>query len=174
MGELEDPSIDLVRLVMNSTYEGQKSQKATEKFKPLVKKSFKQFLSDTMSDRFKVALKKDADEIPESLISPEEESEISKVETTAEELESFAIVKSILHKSCDVKKIFMRDTESYLGVLFDNNNRKWICRVHLHDTVNYITLPDENKKPVRYDITCLDDIYNYADLIIASCSKFAD
>lgn len=172
MKELEDPSIDLVKLVMISTYEGQKTQKAIEKFQPLVKRSFKQFLSDTMSDRIKTALKKEqAEEVTDSQI-PNTDETISKINTTMEELEAYTIVKSVLRTTCDVKRIAYRDTESYMGILYDDNNRKWICRVHLFDTVKYITLPDENKKPVRYDIESLDDIYNYADLIIASCSKF--
>ena len=90
-----------------------------------------------------------------------------------EELEAYAIVKSILRNTTDVNKIVYRDTESYLGILYDDNNRKWICRVHLNGGNKFITLPDENKKPVRYDIETLDDIYGHSQLIIESCKKYA-
>ncbi|GAB1476352.1 type I restriction endonuclease [Bacillota bacterium] len=171
--ELEEPSAELVKLIMTSTYEGLKNQKAIDKFQPLVKRSFKQFLSDTMNERIKVALKKEQndDKVPEAISEPEDDV-VSNINTTMEELEAFAIIKSILRTTCDIKRIVYRDTESYLGILYDNNNRKWICRMHLFENKKYITLPDENKKPVRYDIECLDDIYKYTDLIITSCSKF--
>ena len=174
MGQLEDPSVDLVRLVMKNTYDGQKTQKAIETFQPLVKRSFRQFLSDTMNERIKSALRKERDEPTqaETAVSTEPaEEEIIKINTTMEELEAFAIVKSILRMICDVNNVFYRDTESYLGILYDDNNRKWICRAHLNGGNKYITIPDSNKKSIRYDIETLDDIYKHSDSIIESCKR---
>ncbi len=173
--QLEDPSIDLVKLIMNSTYDGIKSQKAVEKFQSLVKRSFKQFINDTMNDRIKSALRKDDDskdvDNNSEMNSGKVEAE-SKVVTTMEELEAYAIVKSILREICDINRVAYRDNESYFGILFDDNNRKWICRIHIHNNVKYITLPDEEKKPERFDISTIDDIYNYSDKIKDVCKRF--
>lgn len=175
--QLEEPSIDLVKLIMVSTYDGQKNQKAIDKFQPLVKRSFRQFLSDTMNERIKSALRKEHDDVPSEaaaeadVISAQEEDTI-KINTTMEELEAFAIVKSIIRSTCNINKVFYRDTESYLGILYENNNRKWICRIHLNGGNKYITVPDDNKKPIRYDITSLDDIYKYSDHILEACKKY--
>lgn len=172
--QLEEPTIDLVKLIMSNTYDGLKNQKAIDKFQPLVKRSFKQFLSDTMNDRIKSALRKEHDDAPTDTIDPAQaqEEDAIKINTTMEELESFAIVKSIIRGICNVSKVFYRDTESYLGILYEDNNRKWICRIHLNGSNKYITVPDDNKKPVRYDIDTLDDIYKYSDLIIESCKRY--
>lgn len=175
--QMEEPSIELVKLIMNSTYEGQRNQKAIDKFQPLVKRSFKQFMSDTMNERIKSALRKEHDDtateelIPEAGVESGIEEDISKITTTMDELEAFAIVKSIVRSTCSVNKIFYRDTESYLGILYENNNRKWICRIHLNGGIKFITLPDIEKKPIRYDIENLDDIYKYADQIIEVCKR---
>lgn len=176
--QLEEPSIDLVKLIMIGTYDGQKNQKAIDKFQPLVKRSFRQFLSDTMNDRIKSALRKEHDDIShsdpatntESLSDTEED--ISKITTTMEELEAYAVIKSIVRNTCSVSKVFYRDTESYLGILYENNNRKWICRIHLNGGVKFITLPDEKKKSIRCDIENLDDIYKYSDQIIEVCKRY--
>ncbi|HML35935.1 MAG TPA: type I restriction endonuclease [Bacillota bacterium] len=174
--QLEEPTIDLVRLIMSSTYDGLKNQKAIDKFQPLVKRSFKQFLSDTMNDRIKSALRKEHDDVPgETAVlvdAPAPEEDIIKINTTMEEFEAFAIVKSIIRGICDISKVFYRDTESYFGILYEDNNRKWICRAHLNGNNKYITIPDDNKKSIRYDIETLDDIYKYSDQIIESCRRY--
>lgn len=176
VGQLDDPSIDLVKIIMTCAYEGQKTQKAIEKFQPLVKKSFKQFMNDTMNERIKSALRKEHDdpsvEVSSATETSSAEEEIIKIDTTMEELEAFAIVKSIVRTTCNVNKIFYRDTESYLGILYEDNNRKWICRAHLNGGNKYITVPDGNKKPVRYDIETLDDIYMHSNQIIESCKRY--
>lgn len=171
--QLEEPTIDLVKLIMSGTYDGLKNQKAIDKFQPLVKRSFKQFLSDTMNDRIKMALRKEHDDAPgEPAAAPSQEEDVIKINTTMDELEAFAIVKSIIRGACSINKVFCRDTESYLGILYENSNRKWICRIHLNGSNKYITVPDDNKKPVRYDIETLDDIYTYSNQILESCKRY--
>jgi hypothetical protein len=92
--------------------------------------------------------------------------------TTIEELEAFGIVKSILRNIIDANRIFYRDTESYLGILLDDSNRKWICRIHLNRGVKFVTIPSEEKKPVRYDIQTLNDIYGLEVQIKEVCQKY--
>lgn len=172
VSQSDDPSTELVRLVMNATYDGIKNQKAIEKFYSLIKRGFKQFVSDTMSDRIKLALRKEDDTQEAVLIAGDESIEKSKVVTTVEELEAYAIVKALLRNVCDVNRVVYRDTESYFGILFDDNSRKWICRIHLHNSVKYLTLPDDEKKPVRHNIETINDIYGYAEQIEAVCKRF--
>jgi hypothetical protein len=63
----------------------------------------------------------------------------------------------------DVGRVFMRDTQSYCGVLLDDNNRKPICRLHFNRSQKYIGLFDEQKAETRVPIDSLSDIYNYCD-----------
>ena len=42
--------------------------------------------------------------------------------TTDDEVEGYNIVKAICREVVDVKRIAIRDTKSYCGILLDNNN----------------------------------------------------
>lgn len=176
--ELDNPSIELVKLVLNNVFDGMKSQKTIDKFTPLIKRSMQQFINESMNAKIKTALNKEQIDDYEAPTSDQEASENvddmpeHKIETTMEELEACAVIKSILRKIVDSNRVTYRDTESYLGILLDNNNRKWICRVHILSAVKYITISDENKKPIRYDIDSIDDIYKYDAQIIESCQRY--
>lgn len=171
--EIENPSEELVRVVLANVYDGMKNKNVIAKFKPLIKKSLQQFINDMMNAKIKNALNKndEDDEVIEEETTPSDVKE-NKIDTTVEELESFAIVKSILRREVDCTRITYRDTESYFGVLLDDNNRKWICRIHLNGGVKYITVSDDSKMPVRYNIDKIDDIYNYTGEIVNALKKY--
>lgn len=171
--EINSPSPDFVKNILNEIYDGIKSQKVIDKFTPLIKKSIQQYINDSMNIKIKTALNNETEnEITETEEESKELSHEDKIITTIEELEAYAIVKSILRQTVDSDRIAYRDTESYFGILLDDNNRKWICRVCLLTSVKYIVIPDENKKPIRYNITSIDDIYQYSNKIINSCKKY--
>lgn len=178
MKELDEPSHDFVKLILNNVYEGLKSQKVIEKFTPLIKKSLTQHINDSMNEKIKNVLnREDESEVlePPAVIADAPSNtaeEISKINTTMDELESYAIIKSMLRKIVDSNRITYRDGERYFGILLDDNNRKWICRVHLLSSVKFITIADENKNAIRYDIEHIDDIYNFAEPIIESCKRY--
>lgn len=169
--EINSPSPDFVRYVLNGIYDGVKNQNVLDKFTPIVKRAIQQYISDSMNSKIKIALNNEEEN--DRLL--EEESELShedKINTTIEELEAYAVVKAILRQLVSGDRIAYRDTESYFGILLDDNNRKWICRIYLMHSVKYITVADENKKPVRYDINSIDDIYKYSSEIIESCRRY--
>ena len=69
-------------------------------------------------------------------------------------------------------RIAYKDIESYFGVLLDKNTRKWICWINFDSRKKHILISDGNKKPVRYDINTLDDIYDLEDKLIESLQKY--
>jgi hypothetical protein len=168
---IDQPSVDFVRLILSDIYEGTKNQKVIDKFTPIVKRSVQQYINDTMNSKIKSALNKGNEEA-DPVAATEESAPKSKIETTLEELEGFGIVKAILLKTVDADRIDYRDTESYFGILLDNNSRKWICRLCLNGSKKFIQVSDESKNPVRYDIETLNDIYKYASEIETACAKY--
>ncbi len=74
---------------------------------------------------------------------PDEESGIV---TTIEEIEGFHIVRALLRDIVEVKRVAIRDTKSYCGVLLDNINRKPICRLRFNTSQKYIGLFDNNRE----------------------------
>ncbi|HEX8608644.1 MAG TPA: hypothetical protein VF679_08405, partial [Pedobacter sp.] len=84
--------------------------------------------------------------------------------TTEEEIEGYFIIKSVLRPFVDPKRIVHRDALSYFAILLDNNNRKTICRLYL-GSKKYLVVLDDNKKEIKHEISSLDEIYDYVDLL---------
>ena len=168
---IENPTDDFVKLILNSgVYDGMKNQKVIDKFRPITKRAINQYINDKMSSKFKETLNNA--ETDDNVQSPDDEEKENKIVTTFEELNAFAIVKSILRKTVNPSRIVYRDTERYFGILLDDNNRKWICRINLDSKNKHIIISDENKKGVRYDIESLDDIYNLEKQLVESLKKY--
>lgn len=168
--QLTDPSDDFVRLFASRVYSGRMTQSAKETFSHMTRRAFHQLISDRISDRLKSAealevgagKKEDAGAQEGSKTPEEKQPEGSKVVTTTDEIEGFYIVKSILREVVDAKRIVMRDRQSYCGILLDDNQRKYICRLHFSRAQKYLGLLDEQKHEERIPIDTLDDIYRYA------------
>lgn len=165
--ETNNPSAGFVKMIISDIYEGVKSQKVIDQFTPIVKRALNQYINDTINSKIQNVLNKDSEPIED--IQEESKKEIV---TTIEEIEAYGIIKSILRQTVDSKRIAYRDTASYFGILLDDNNRKWICRVCLDGSKKHIVVSDENKNGVRYDIEKIDDIYNYSNEIIEACRKY--
>lgn len=167
---MENPSDEFIRLLLNTRiYDGIKNQKVIDKFKPIAKRAMNQFVNEKLSTKFKETLTSSENEKDDSI---EEIKEESKIVTTIDELNSYAIVKSILRKEVEPQRIVYKDTESYFGILLDNNIRKWILRINLNSRNKHIIIPSEDKKKIRYDIETIDDIYNYENEIIEALKRY--
>lgn len=174
--ELDNPSDELVKLILSSIYDGQKNQKVVEKFKPIVKKSLNAFINELLNQKISSALNTEneaQDDSSEDLQdNSSEDDKASKIVTTPEEIQSFFIVRGILAGTVNVEDVVYRDTESYFGILYTDNNRKPICRLNLDGKRMQILIPDENKNFERIYLDSLNDIYKYKDKLIASVSRY--
>lgn len=174
--QLENPAEDFVRLMTAHAYEGMKTQSVIDKFKPLVKKALNDYISELMNDRIFSALKADSQKQPpvveEESVKAEPVPEPGAIVTTPEELEAFYIIKSILRQSVPGEKISYKDTGSYFGVLYDNNTRKWVCRLELTDNKKRLYIPDERKIPVRFELKNIEEIYKHSDKLLESLNRY--
>lgn len=165
---LNAPTDEFIKFLLNSgIYDGVKNQKTIDKFRPIIKKGLNQFINEKMSSKFKATLSQEEEPIDDM-----EDEETNKIVTTFDELNAYAIVKSILRKDIECNRITYRDTENYFGILLDDNNRKWICRIKLDTAKKHIIISDDEKKGIRYDIENLDDIYRLENELISSASKY--
>lgn len=168
---LENPTDDYVRFVLNEVYEGQKTQKIIEKFKPIVKKANTGFVNDIVNQKISSALSNEESEDINDTAHNESIKE-TKVITTEDEKEAFYIIKGMLAEVVDVQDIVYRDTESYFGILYQNNNRKPICRLNLDTKKRQILIPDESKSFTRYYIESLNDLYNYKEHLFKAINVY--
>lgn len=169
--DLDAPSDDFVRYVLSGVYDGPKTQKVIDKFKPIVKKSFNGFINDLVNQKISSALTPEDIEASND-IPLETDTAKSKIITTEEEIEAFYIIRGILAGTISVDEVVYRDTESYFGILFQDNNRKPICRLNLDTKNKQLLIPDESKKFSRIYIDTLDDIYKYKNELIDVAKRY--
>lgn len=168
--DLDEPSDEFVRYILSNVYDGQKNQKVIDKFKPIVKKSFNVFINDIVNQKISSALTPETDEqLEEEPILAEPKS---KIVTTEEELEAFYIIRGLLAGVVPVEDIIYRDTESYFGILYKDNNRKPICRINLDTKNKQLLIPDENKNFERIYINSLNDIYSYRTKLVDVVKRY--
>ncbi|WP_296246885.1 type I restriction enzyme HsdR N-terminal domain-containing protein [uncultured Stenotrophomonas sp.] len=176
-GLLGNPDDDFVKFVAARVYDGVVTQKVRELFSELTRKAAVQFLNEQANDRLKsaivgpVGIVAQTIEVPHS-ISVQAEESLEKVVTTAEELEGFMVVRAILRSAVDVKRIVMRDNQSYCAILLDDNNRKTICRLHFNRAQKYLGLLDQSRSETRIPIGGVDDIYAHFDKLIDAVKAF--
>ena len=182
------PSEALVKLICARVYDGIVTQKVREQFTALTRKAMVQFLNDQINDRLKNALHGTspallapaAAHMPAQAptLAPSEASgdagDDHAVETTVEELEGFHIVRAIVRKVIDVKRVHYRDTQSYFGILVDDNNRRPICRLHFNRSQKYIGLMDEHRMEKRHPINGLDDIYAFTTALRNAAKQYTE
>jgi predicted type IV restriction endonuclease len=164
--EITSPTPDFVKHFAKQVYPTNISAKVLEQFTNLTKKAMQQHISDLITERLKTALTKEDEATKQQALAAAEESmkeDESKVETTAEELEGFMIVKTILRQKINATRVTYRDAQSYFAILLDDNNRKTICRLYLNGSKKYFVTLDEQKKEVRVEIASLDDIFAQAE-----------
>lgn len=171
--ELSLPSDEFVKVFLNKAYEGVKTQTVIDKFRVLLKKSLNTYISELMGEKLKNALG------TERIIDINHENEVditekkSKIITTEDELEGYFIVKNMLSDITDIQNITYKDTEAYMGILYNSKVTNWICRLHLNsDSKKYITLPDENKKPVKIYIDNVYEIKEHKEQIIEIAKRY--
>lgn len=179
--QFSQPCDDFVKFFATRAYDGIITQKVREQFTILTRKAAIQFLGDQVNDRLKSAMSGavepsyaltsvQSESVSESAHA--EESGEDLVQTTLDELEGFHIVKAIVRAVVDAKRIVHRDTQSYFGILLDDNNRKPICRLHFNRSQKYIGIFDHEKNETRHPIASVDDIYGFAEKLKGAISYY--
>ena len=165
--EINNPSDEFIKLLVNRFFDRPLTANRLSIFREYTKRALTSSINESISSRLKSALsinenihdtKTKENEVLDSI----DENSESKVVTTEDEIEGFQIVKAILREVISADRIAPRDTQSYFGVLLDDNNRKPLCRLHLNGGKKYIELFHNGKDAgEKILINSLDDIYNH-------------
>lgn len=127
--QLKDPSDEFVRFFAKKVYPGVLTKNAKTQFTQITKSALNQFIKERVDERITKALDSENTEekTTEEISFKKDKNEII---TTEEEWEGFYIIKAILSELVDPERVFIRNRQSYCGVLLDNNQYKVICRMH--------------------------------------------
>ncbi|MGV8992705.1 MAG: type I restriction endonuclease [Flavobacterium sp.] len=174
--ELKDPSDEMVKILVNKFFDKPLTATRMIAFKEYTKKAFTNSINETINHRLKSALNinetapiKDNSRVE----SIDQNVETPKFITTDEEIEGSQIVKAILREMLPSTRIAFRDTQSYFGVLLDDNNRKPICRLHFNSANKYLELfhngKDSGEKKL---LESLDAIYTYKTELLDTLKQY--
>jgi len=177
--QFREPEDEWIRLLATRVYDGSYTQKVKEQFRKLVPRATAQFLNDQVNERLKTALVSpsfNAEDVSMEAIGSgaiaHAEEQHGGIITTPEEIEGFNIVKAIACSEVKPDRIVARDSQTYFGILLDDNNRKTIARLHFNQKKKkYLGLLDADKVETRHPISSLDDIYQFADAIRESARR---
>lgn len=154
--EYRTPSDDFVRYLINKSNvcSGRITDKVIEKHKRTTVEAFNLFMSKVMKTSLDF-----------SLGTKTETENKNEIVTTVEELEGYAVVKSMLNGVIDISRVTYRDNASYFNVLLDDNIRKTVCRLHFNRAQKYIELfniSGDSKLPIQN----INEIFSYKEQII--------
>lgn len=177
--ELQNPSEEFIRFFLSSAYQGMKTQAIIEKFRPILKKSLNSYISELMNDKIKSALDTNAEketpheeQAPADDIASQPEEPQNKIQTTAEELEGYVIVKMLLKGIAPVDDISYKDTINYFSILYQGKTTKWICRLVFTNVHKVLVVPDEDKKEIRIPLESVYSLAEHADKLIESLNRY--
>ncbi|MGL4824333.1 MAG: type I restriction endonuclease [Plesiomonas shigelloides] len=137
--QFQEPEDDFVKFFTSKVYDGIQTAKVKAQFHDIAAKALKQFLNDSINARLKSAIGSEvkAQPVPQVENIDDVDANETKIVTSEEEIDGFNIVKAILRQKGEVNLIHSRDTQSYFGVLLDDNNRKPLCRLRFNTKQKY-------------------------------------
>jgi predicted type IV restriction endonuclease len=174
---MSSPPEEFVRLLSLDLLAGKRFTPATkEQFTAIAKRAFEQLIGEKINARLKGAMTLDAAPLvsaPKSIASQEKPQEPAASEpqsvTSSEELEGFYAVRAMLREVVPSKRIFMRDAQTYCAILFDDNNRKPICRLRFNNPQKLrLGVFKENKEEEIFPLETVDNVFDYAERLKAT------
>src|SRR5436190_16657646 len=181
--QLTAPSEDFVRYLAGQVYSGKLTSAVKGQFTGITKRAFAQFINEHITERLRSAMGEPSlaaettsetdnpDGNQSGAVTPED---ANKVVTTADELQAYYIVKAIVCAVIDAERIVYRDTQSYFGILCDDNNRKPVCRLHFNGKQKSIGILDANKNEEKVALDNLNKIYKLADKLRATAGSYVN
>lgn len=156
--EMSDPSSEMVRCIAGQIVDGRISAASKAAIAKHIPSAFKAILREKLNDRLTSAIDEGIDD---------ESVEVSNIETTADEIEGFQIVRAIASELVDPARVFMRDSKSYCAILLDDNNRKPIARLRFNSENNkYFGTINNDKEELRNPINSTVEIYRFKESVI--------
>ena len=166
--QMDAPEEDFVRFFAQRVWSGKINQSVKDKLTPLLKEAFKQFVEDKISARLKKAAEDEEHDkaaVDEESVEEQEDASADGVETTADEMMGFQIIKAVAAAVVDPDRVVMRDNRSYCAILLDDSNRKTIVRFYFKKSSLKLDFQGVKKNEPVETIEKVSDLYKYASTI---------
>ncbi|WP_176058503.1 type I restriction endonuclease [Paraburkholderia sp. BCC1876] len=172
---MTNPPEEFVRLASAEFLAGKQFRNTVKDlFTQVTKQAFQQLVSDKINERLKGAMTPEPLVAPTASVAADESPDTEETFTPSEtELEAFQIVRAIVRPVAKPGRVSIRAAASYCAVLFDDNNRKPICRLRFNNENRLVIgLFNGNKEEDRVPITSLDQIFEFDDRLKACVSSY--
>lgn len=175
--DLQEPSVELVRLYASQVSSKKLTSKVLEKFTPIVKKAINSKINETIKKRLDLAVEQEnSEQTEQENPSPDEQivfkDEEKGIITTQEEINAFNIVIDILKDEIETDRISYRDYKEVFSVLLDDTNRQPICKFWFNRSQKYISLIGNDKKETKEKVDKIEHIYKFSDKIIDTVKSY--
>ena len=170
--EFASPSQELVNLIARRAYDGRITPTIRQKFEFLVPRAISDSIEKRVDTRLKSALERR--EAPAPLqVQDETTDQDDDQRPSVNELEQEAlyVIKAILREVVDVRRVYLRATQTYCNVLLDDNIRRRICVLRLRTDTMRLGLFHEPRVETSEDLADLDDLYGHANSLRATVGR---
>jgi hypothetical protein len=171
---MTNPPEEFVRLVSAEFLAGKQFRAAVkDQFTLVTKQAFQQLVGEKINERLKGAMAPDSAYAPTPNTTAETENTAQISQPSALETEAFQIIRAILRQVVKPSMISIRDAASYCAILFDDNNRKPICRLRFNNESRLVLgVFKENREEERISLSSVNDIFDHADRLIACVTAY--
>jgi len=170
--EFAEPSDEFVRLLASRVYTGNLTQQVREQFQATVTRALQEFVNDRVNSRLQLALGGQPAEPGAAGVGGGSGGDDARIVTTPDEIDAFYTVKALLRGILDVKRLHLRDHQTYCSVLLDNSNRRPVCRFRFDRKSKQLGLFGANKSETRVVIESVDGILDHADAICETVARY--
>lgn len=172
LAESRNPSDAFIKLVANGVGISRLTPAIKASLEQVVPRAWSENIREEIKSRINSAFQQPASN--ETAQPEDSKTELSgDIETTDEEIQAFLILRAIGSSLADPERIVMRDAKSYCAILFDDNNRKQICRLRFSSSgKKQVTFFDESKQETTVPLTSINELYKHAEVIRSTVERF--
>jgi hypothetical protein len=169
---MTNPSEAFVNCVLTDIFPGRRTQQVISSYTGVIRDAFSQLIRNRVNNILKQAINQnvsiETSETEKAAPLASESEDNDGVVTTQEEIEAFAIIKSIVRDSVDINRIFLRDSKGSCSIVLDDNQRKPLIKLFFNDSAKkrIVLFNDKaNKKENQFSIADAFEIYNHSESI---------
>ena len=131
-------------------------------------------ISEKVKQKLDSALKTptEAHEASEATVNESSDSS-DGIQTTQDEIEAYNILRAIASEVIPIDDIARRDAKSYCAILYQDNNRKPVCRLYFNNPQRLAVGFFDAEAEEKILIEKISDIYNFRDKILTSIKKYS-
>ncbi len=172
---MTNPPEEFVRMVSADFLAGKQFRAAIkDQFIQVTKHAFQQLIADKINERLKGAMTPETTLLPtEKIVEEGASSEEQPNQPSQLELDAYQIIRAILRPVVPPNMVAIRDAATYCAILFDDNNRKPLCRLRFNNESRLVIgVFNDNKEEEKIPLRSLDEIFDLADRLKACASAY--